>query len=346
MVYKCAVIGCGRIGCGFDDDPKRKQVATHAKAYFTLSETELIALCDVDKEKLAKYGKKFSTKTYTDYKDMFKKEKLDILSVCTLNNTHLEIVEEAIKNKANLGLKAIFCEKPIADNLKNAQKMIELCKKNKVILSIGHQRRFDPMHRNIRKFILEGKFGELQQASFYYSAGISNTGTHMFDLLRFLFGDVEWVSAFKSEAENVNSADPNLDGTINFKNGGRCTIQAIDVKKFMLFELDAIGTKSRLKILDSGFKTEYYTIEDSPYYDGYFEPYKTKPPFKVDDEKNYLINGVKHIIECIETGKEPLGSGTDGKKALELISAFHLSASQNGKKVFLPLKKDIRLSSK
>ena len=53
MVYKCAVIGCGRIGCSFDDDSKL--IRTHAGAYYNNSKTILNALCDIDKSSLLKY---------------------------------------------------------------------------------------------------------------------------------------------------------------------------------------------------------------------------------------------------------------------------------------------------
>ena len=55
--YRAAVIGCGRIGCGFDDDPKRKYIATHAGAYFSNPQIDLIALADVSSEALERYAK-------------------------------------------------------------------------------------------------------------------------------------------------------------------------------------------------------------------------------------------------------------------------------------------------
>ena len=59
---------------------------------------------------------------------MLNENKIDIISICTHASNHHEIVKEAIKNK----ILGIFIEKPIANNLKNALKIIELCKKNKV----------------------------------------------------------------------------------------------------------------------------------------------------------------------------------------------------------------------
>ena len=189
MIYKAGIIGCGRIGSEFDNDPKRRYVSSHAGAYFRNPQTELTAVADLDRGKLDRCGEKWGIKSlYQDYIEMLEHERLDILSICTWNNTHLEITERAVRN----GVKAIFCEKPIANTLDDAYKMVEICKKNGIILQIDHQRRFCEFHQNIKDFIDNGVIGRIQQVSFYYTAGIANTGSHMFDLLRFFFGEVSW----------------------------------------------------------------------------------------------------------------------------------------------------------
>jgi len=344
FMYRAAVIGCGRIGCSFDDDPKREYVSTHAGAYYNSPKTDLIALADVDTEKLEKYGKKFNVpKTYTDYKQMLEREKPDILSVCTWNSTHLDIVKEAV----NHGVKAIFCEKPIADTLASAREMVKLCKEKNVLLMIDHQRRFDKLHQEVKQFIQDGNLGGIQQASFYYTAGIANTGSHVFDLLRFFFGEVEWVQAFYSQNKSPNLNDPNLDGILKFKNGTFCTIQACDNRHFMLLELDIIGTKARLKLTHSGFDVEFYEIGDSQLFSGYKEIYPAESPINKELPKEFMLNAVEHITGCLDNKKDPISSGEDGLAALELICAFHESANADGKRVVLPLQESlIKLKSR
>lgn len=145
-MFRAGIVGCGRIGSQFDDDPKRKFVATHAGAYSTVDEVELVAACDLDKEKLAKCGQRWQIPSlYQDYREILSRETLDILSICTWNSTHLDIVKEAVSN----GVRAIFGEKPIADSLKNADEMIKLCHQNGVILQIDHKRRFDKFHQEM-----------------------------------------------------------------------------------------------------------------------------------------------------------------------------------------------------
>ena len=78
----CAVIGCGRIGCGFDDTSNIKTPMTHAGSYHNNPNTDLIALCDIDKSKLKKYGKKYSiSKLYDDPNKLFENVDLDCVSI-------------------------------------------------------------------------------------------------------------------------------------------------------------------------------------------------------------------------------------------------------------------------
>jgi predicted dehydrogenase len=205
-------------------------------------------------------------------------------------------------------------------------------------LQIDHQRRFDKFHQAIRDFIIGGKLGKIQQVSFYYTAGIANTGSHMFDLLRFFFGDVSWVIAFPSENKSPTESDPNFDGVIRFKNNVFCTIHACDVNNFSIFEMDIVGEKGRLIITHSGFDLDFYEVRDSDLFSGYKELYSGEPPVDVNLPRDFMINGVKHLVKCLENSKPSISSGEDGLRALELICAFHESAKEDGKKIYLPLK--------
>lgn len=329
-MFRTGIVGCGRIGSEFDDDPKREHISTHAGAYAAVNETELVAVCDLNEEKLEKCKKKWNVPSaYTDYQEMIQKEKLGILSVCTLSDSHLEITREAVKNN----VKAIFCEKPIADTLTNAEEMIKLCRENEVLLIVDHQRRFDRFHQQIKEFIQNGKLGRVQQVSAYYTAGIANTGTHLFDMLRFFFGDVAWIIGnYRCEQE-----DPDIDVVLEFNEGFGASIQSLDVKEYLIFEIDIYGSSGRLRITNSGFGLEYYAVEDCVFYSGYKELSRSKVPFQVPENREFMVSAIEHIINCIKTNKEPVSTGEDGKAALELICAAHVSAQKDGEKIYLPL---------
>src|SRR5437763_981679 len=137
MTYRAAVIGCGRAGCAFDDDPRRREVSSHAGAYTAAARIELVALVDIDEHRLEHYGDKFEIRgRYTDHRRMLSAECPDIVSICTWSDTHRLLVEDA----ANAGVRAVFCEKPIADSLAAARAMIDRCTDNGVLLFVDHQR--------------------------------------------------------------------------------------------------------------------------------------------------------------------------------------------------------------
>jgi predicted dehydrogenase len=335
MVLRAAVVGCGRIGCGFDDDPLRKTISTHAGAYSHHPKTKLDAFCDIDVEKLKKYGKKYSVNNlFTNIDELLEKTKPDLISVCTQVHQHEEITIKAAK----AGVKGIFCEKPIADSITAAKNMIDVCEKNGVILMIDHQRRFDPLFRTIKNAIENNILGKIYHSTFYYTAGIHNTGTHAIDLMRYFFGDIEWIVGRFSQVKSPNPNDPNIDGFLGFKSGVLASIHALDVNNFLIFEQDILGSNGRLRILNSGAKIEYYKISDSKYFTGYKELEMSNLPFNVPEKREFMIEGIESLVNSIETRTRPISSGYDGLQDLEAILALITSAEDDSKKVYLPLK--------
>lgn len=339
-VLRCAVIGCGRIGCGFDDN-KSKITRTHAGAYSKNNTTELVALCDIDKDKLQKYGKKFKVVgLYANSSEMFKREHLDCVSICTLPNSHLDLVKEA----ANYGIKGIFLEKPMSNSLSNAKKIIEICKKNKITLIIDHQRRFDPFYHSIKKIINQNKLGKIQLVNLYYGAGIANTCSHIFDVLRMFFGEVEIVSANFSENESGNKLDPNLDVVLRFKNGIIVRLNAVDVRNYGILEMDILGTTGRLKLNLATNALEYFKISQED-----FLVYKNLVMSNINVKRSNqpaIILGVRNLVKCVQTKNEPLCSGEDGYRSMELIIAS-LQSSTESKEVSLnSFHNDYKINSK
>lgn len=327
MTFRSGIVGCGRIGSEFDDN--------HAGAYSAVGAVELVAVSDLNREKLEKCGKRWGVASlYQHYREMLAKEALDILSICTWNSTHLEIVREGV----NHGVKAIYCEKPIADSLQHADEMIRLCNKKGVTLQINHQRRYNSFYQGLRSFLRKEKLGSVQQANFYYTRGVANTGSHMFDLLSFFFGNVDWVHAVYSENKSHDPKDPNMDGVMKFGSGVFCEIKACEDQNISIFEMELMGTKGKLNIMGNGSVVEYYELKESKLVSGFKELINSAPPIKTSVPKKPMIIAAEHLIECLEEGKRPISSGKDGRISLEIICAFHESAKAGGKTISLPLR--------
>lgn len=334
MTLRAGVIGCGRIGCGFDDDPQRQYASTHARAYLRTEGIELVALCDTDEKKLERYGTKFGVLgRYVDCREMLEREHLDVVSICTLSSGHLEIARVA----AEAGIRGIFCEKPIAESLSAADEMIRLCAEHNVTLLIGHQRRFDAMHQRLAAFVRDGGLGRVQQATCYYTAGMANTGTHLFDLLRLYLGDACWVFGRPSANASANAADPNIDGWIGFANGTVVAIQALDAAAYTIFEITLLGTERRLRLGSHGSRVESEEARPSERFSGYRELFPAAPPVESKSSQELLMCGVTHLVDCMERKAKPVSSGEDGRAALEIVCALSQSAMECGKRIEVPL---------
>ena len=341
MKIRCGVIGLGRIGCGFDDDPNKKSISTHASAYHFNKNANLVTLCDIDQDKLSKYGKKYNvSKLYSDYKKMFQESHLDCVSICTLAESHLDIVKEAARNN----VKGIFLEKPISDSLKSAKEIVEICQKKNIKLQIDFQRRFDPFYHLVKNNLNSKKFGKIQHCSIYYGGGIANTGSHFIDLIRFFFGDIDSVKGDYSLNISNNPFDSNIDGMIIFKNDTHCLFQGLDVSNYGILELDILGSNARIRLNLAKSIADYFEISVQS---GLAYKELEPKPFEMHDKKDAIVLGLENLFNAIENNVETLCTGNDGYLSLEVIVAIIESASNKGKQVSLPLKiNTCKISSK
>ena len=228
--FKTGIVGCGRIGSILEEDPLRGKPCTHAGGFSALPAIHLSAGCDIDPERLKEFGKRWHvTGLYSDYREMLEKENLDILCIATWTPLHASMTLEAAK----AGIKGIFCEKPIATNLKQAQKMVRACQKNNIPLIINHERRWDAYYQQARKLIRSGKIGEIKTlignalswkpgrlpVSEHGGGPLFHDGTHLTDLLLFFGGPVAWVSGHETRPGGEKYIEETASAILGFKNG-------------------------------------------------------------------------------------------------------------------------------
>jgi predicted dehydrogenase len=330
--WRAAVVGCGRIGCGFDDDPSRTQVSTHAGAYRKTRGVELVALADLDQARLEKYGDKFGVAgRYLDCGEMFRREKPDVVSICTWSGTHAAVLRDAVE----AGVKAVFCEKPMADAAADARAMDALCNSRGVVLLVNHKRRFSPFHQAVAAFLHSGRIGTIQQVTVYYVSGVANTGSHLFDLLRLYFGEVEWIETRLSHRRSPLPDDPNVDGVLWFEQGFPVVLEACDTASYYILEIVILGTQGRLRINTGTYESvEWEEARPSLYASEYKELVPTASPIPpVEARPEIMLAGVSHLIACLEHKAKPLCGGLDGLRAVEIFEAVKASAERGGERI-------------
>lgn len=316
-MYRAAVIGCGKIGSELSVDPFLKgDVFTHAEAYISCAKTELAAICDLDPARLDAATNLWGTKaTYSSAADLVANEKLDILSICTPTQTHGEVLL-AVLDSPNPP-RAILCEKPLGMTLAESEIMAELAVKKNVVLATVYMRRYAKNFRALKKFLDEGGIGDLQVVTGLYIKGTFHNGTHWFDMLRYLCGEVEIVSGLNNLGETRE--DPTLDVALRLKSGVFATLRACDHTAYTVFEMELFGTGGRVRIVDSGFEIEVYKPMPSERYAGYVELQRV--PMDFGDRRDLMLHAVEDIVECLETGRAPLCTAADGVEAARIADA-------------------------
>ncbi len=132
----------------------------YARAYHELEDlVEVVGLCDIVPDKAAAFGERFGfdkAKTFEDHQKMLERLKLDAVSVSTYNTAHAGPTIDAL----DAGLHVI-CEKPMSVTLDEAVSMAKAAKKNKRMLSIGFQTRYDPNVKALRDLVQSGILGDV-----------------------------------------------------------------------------------------------------------------------------------------------------------------------------------------
>ncbi|MBC7261902.1 MAG: Gfo/Idh/MocA family oxidoreductase, partial [Chloroflexi bacterium] len=167
-MFTAAIVGCGRMG-GFIDDEVLDYPAvvlpySHAAAYAAIPEVNLVAAADINEETLLRFQQRWNVpKVYIDYREMISEIKPDIISITTQATTHAEIAIYSAEH----GVKGIYCEKPMACSLVEAEQIKATCESHGVKFNIGTLRRYHPGYEKIRQLALSGELGEPKVAIYF-----------------------------------------------------------------------------------------------------------------------------------------------------------------------------------
>lgn len=342
MTVKFAIVGCGRI------------LKKHLDAIRDIDKAELVAVCDIIKEKAEKAGLEAGVPWYLSYDEMLQKHpETEIVSILTPSGMHPEhAIDIASKFK-----KHIVCEKPMALRLEDADKMIKACDINGVKLFVVKQNRFNLPVQILRKKIKEGGFGKIVIGTVrvrwcrrqeYYDADswrgtwaldggvIANQASHHIDLLEWMLGDPVSVMAMNGTFLANIEADDTCAAIIRFKSGAIGIVEATTATRPKDLEgsLSILGEKGSCVI--GGFsvnKMEEWNFENEPasLKSEILEKYSENPP------NVYGFGHIRYlesVIDSIENGTHALVDGLEGRKSLELINAIYESV-ETGREVKL-----------
>jgi predicted dehydrogenase len=206
--------------------------ANHTMGYLSTGRYEVVALSDLSEQAMGDFDEQFAEfsdykpEHFTDAREMLEKTELNVVSVGVWDIGHAPMTIAA----AAAGVKAVLCEKPMADTLSAAANMLMVCERAGVKLAIGHQRRWLPAYTLAKDLIADGAIGDVRLMQVYAKDGLPNYSSHQADLFRYLLGDEECVWAMgnvERETDRWARAIPIEDKALavfGFENGTEAMI--------------------------------------------------------------------------------------------------------------------------
>ncbi|WP_077619343.1 Gfo/Idh/MocA family protein [Bacillus sinesaloumensis] len=323
---KVAVIGCGSIA-----------KFRHLPEYKANQHVDIVAVCDINEERVKETAEKYGAKPYTNYEDLLKEVHVDIVSVCTPNYLHAPISIAASNAGAH-----VLCEKPMATSYEEAKAMIVAAKDNGKKLMIAHNQRFVASHKKARQLIESGELGKILSFRTAFGHGgperwsidgkdswffekekafvgaMGDLGVHKTDLLRYILGEefVEVGAFVENNAKDFSSIDDNAVCILKSESGIVGTLAASWGYKKEDNSTIIYGEKGVMRLEDDptfSMIVQYATGEIAKYELG-----KIQSNDEGGQNTSHVIN---QFVESVLEDKMPPVPGEEGMKSLQVILA-------------------------
>ncbi|MEP7149798.1 MAG: Gfo/Idh/MocA family oxidoreductase [Acidobacteriota bacterium] len=316
---RIGIIGTGYIG------------NVHGRIYSRDERTEVAALYDVIAERAERTARSIGGKVCSSREELL--DNCDAVLVCAPNKTHKDIALHAIDAD-----KHVFCEKPFSIGVDDAAELRDAANKSERIFQVGHNRRFAPVYAHLKHLLQSDRShsahikmnrGELKNPIWTGDVNVTGgflyeTTIHLFDMIRFQFGEIAELVAYGSQHEY-----PELDEfsiIFKFKNGFHCTFaSSSDASWHFPFERIEVFCHHRTIMTE-----EMERLFDSRGMDANFETMSWHMTEK--EERWGYVQEDKAFIDAILDGTAPPVTADDGFKSVELVESVY-SAIRTGKSV-------------
>ena len=324
--------------------------------YKRLENVEMVAVADEDDAGRGKARRDSEAKRdYADYRVMLEREDLDIVSVCPRwLDQRLEMVLACIEAGCH-----VYCEKPFAISLEDGDRMIEAADTAGLKIAVGHFHGvYMPGAERLKREIENGRIGQLRSLHAHgkqdHRGGgedAMDLGTHMFNLMQYLAGDIAWMSAritLKGREiipEDVHEAtEPlgpvvgdSIDSYFAFQNGvaGFFDSRRDQVGVNDRYGLEIVGDEGMISL--RGGTTDTLVI----YPHALWAPRDTSQTWQrleLSDvpQKSAHELAITDLISAIEADRDPICGGRDGVKTLEMVMGAYESQI-TGARVAIPM---------
>jgi len=350
-MFKLGIIGCGKV------------THLHAKAIQKLKESELVAVWSRTPASAESFAAQYGVKAYNNITQMVNEEHLDLVIVCTPHPFHKDPTNEALSAGAN-----VLVEKPLASTLSDCDSMIETAKRNKKKLGVVSQRRWYAPVMRVKQAIDASKIGKPILGTInmlgwrdeaYYSADpwrgtwkdegggvLVNQAPHQLDILLWYMGEIdELFGAWGNLNHPYIEVEDTALAIIRFKNGALGNIIVSNSEKPGIYGKVHVHGKNGASVgvqTDGGamFIAGMSNVLEPPVNDLWTIPgeeqmlddwVKEDSEFfnTIDPTVYYMERQIEEFLMALSQNRDPLVTGLDGRRTVELFSAIYRSQRDN-----------------
>ena len=366
--FRVAVIGhTGRGEYGHDLHMAWRDIPTET--------ARVVAIADPDEAGRTKaaqgLGVADSATLYGDWREMLEREKPEILTLCP---RFIDVHKEMLLTAANVGVKGVFCEKPVCDRLCDLDEVIAACDRTGMQVVVAHQTRYSPIWAMVKTLIAANKIGnvlEIRARGKEDNRGgmedLLVLGTHLFDMVQDVWGRPEWCFGSVRNSERdapITRSDLRDAGDGMFQVAGDAVHAMYALKAGRMLYFDTVndgrgGARYGLRIYGSQGIIEVGMGYMPP---AYLFPHRTWSPIRgkkewmpissaglnkeetIPEAKRALHWGnvaacedLLRVLTSPEAGKYPVADIRQARTALEMIVA-PIASSVMDRPVTLPLR--------
>lgn len=346
---RMAVVGVGGMGQGHCETLKKR-----------VPETKLVAVCDIDPAVAEMVGARHKVPFFTSHKDLIKAKLCDAVMVATPHPVHPVVGIDCMK----AGLH-VLTEKPMAEKVSAAEKMVQAAKKYKVALGVMFQRRFEPNFAKALELVRSGALGKVHRATMispeyrsqaYYDSGtwratwvgegggvMMNQAPHIMDLFVQLAGMPVSVRGTVDTRLHHIEVEDFAQATMTFKDGGAGYFYCSTNEPSPGQMIEVYGDKGKLCFRNGELHfwtctppvTEFTKTWTGSMWGG---PKVEEVQLKIKPKQTGHYTVHRNFARHIRRGEELIATGESGLASLELANAITLSSFTN-EEIKLPLKR-------
>jgi predicted dehydrogenase len=288
----------------------------HVQKYRAMEGVGLVGVVDTDPDRAAEIAQRYDTRVYGSLEEIL--GEVDAVSLAVPTESHFFVAKEILSRGVHL-----LIEKPITYNESDAKNLIEMARKKKLVLQVGHVERFNPAVMKMESLLTKPIFIESHRMNLF-----TVRGTDVDVVLDLMIHDLDIIlHMVQSEVREVHGVGMSVitqktdiaNVRIIFENGTVANLTASRVsnqplRKIRIFQPDAY-------ISVNCYKKEVTVtrLDDSSTTEPFPQIVSSKMKYPDADP---LFDQLNAFIHAVRTGTEPIVTGEDGRAALRIALAI------------------------